>query len=105
MSLAEIINSKNVERNILFYEMPPWTEELLLIIFHLCCDQEWQFFSVCCHVQDNAGAQLQNQGKPLLMYSCPTYGQYLYNIHHWNWVVEYTRRRLKREVVWILRSL
>ena len=105
MRLAEIINSKNVERNILFYEMPPWTEELLLIIFHLCCDQEWQIFSVCCHVQDNAGAQLQNQGKPLVMYSCPTYGQYLYNIHHWNWVVEYTRRRLKRKVVWILRSL
>ena len=82
-------------KNILFHEMHPWTEVLLPSILHICCDQEWQLFSVCCHVQDHAGAQLQNQSKPLLMYSFPTYGQYLYNIHHWKGIVEQIKRRCK----------
>ena len=43
-------------KNILFHEMHPWTEVLLPSILHICCDQEWQLFTVCCHVQDNAGA-------------------------------------------------
>ena len=89
-------------KNILFHKMHPWTEVLLLSILHSCCYQEWQLFSVCCHVQGHSWAKLQNQSKPLLMYSFPTYGQYLYNIHHWKGIVEYIKRRCKWGVVWIL---
>ena len=35
-------------KNILLYEIQPWTKELLLSILHFCRDQKRQLFSVCC---------------------------------------------------------
>ena len=43
-------------KKILFHKMHPWTEVLLLSVLHICGNQEWQLFSVCCHVQDQSGA-------------------------------------------------